>query len=162
MFFRADLKKQNGCPGLSSAEIIQLFLWNHWTEFNETWQEPRSQHPLPSLRFFGQSVNKNGHPGWSFKKVAHCTQVHVMWPFGPLVSQYRTFHENFTLENRTHMTLLRKWDLYRENYPCMKGLANNFTKFSPSKNNHVYSNCQTLNTFLLLHWRGQHLLLYQG
>ena len=35
--------------------------------------------------FFGRSVNKNGHPGWSVKKVAHCTQVHVMWPFGPLV-----------------------------------------------------------------------------
>ena len=35
--------------------------------------------------FFGQSVYKNVHPGWSFKKVAHCTQVHVMWPFGPLV-----------------------------------------------------------------------------
>ena len=35
--------------------------------------------------FFGRSVNKNGHPGRSVKKVAHCTQVHVMWPFGPLV-----------------------------------------------------------------------------
>ena len=35
--------------------------------------------------FFGRSVNKNGHPGWSVKKVAHCTQVHFMWPFGPLV-----------------------------------------------------------------------------
>ena len=78
-------EKQNGCPGLSLAEIIRLYLRNHWTEFNESWQEPRSQHPLPSLRFFGQSVNKNGHPGWSFKKVAHCTRVHVMWPFGPLV-----------------------------------------------------------------------------
>ena len=79
-------EKQNGCPGLSWAEIIRLFLRNHWMEFNESWQEPRSQHPLPSLRFFGRSVNKNGHLGWSFKKVAHCTQVHVMWPFGSLVS----------------------------------------------------------------------------
>ena len=78
-------EKQNGCPGLSLAEIIRLFLRSHWMEINESWQEPRSQHPLPSLRFFGQSVNKNGHPGWSFKKVAHCAQVHVMWPFVPLV-----------------------------------------------------------------------------
>ena len=30
-------------------------------------------------------VNKNYRPGWSVKKVAHCTQVHDMWPFRPLV-----------------------------------------------------------------------------
>ena len=30
-------------------------------------------------------VNKNYRPGRSVKKVAHCTQVHDMWPFGPLV-----------------------------------------------------------------------------
>ena len=28
-------------------------LWNHWTEFNETWQEARLQRPLPSLCFIG-------------------------------------------------------------------------------------------------------------
>ena len=60
-------------------------LWNCWTEFNETWQEARSQHLLPSLCFSGRWVNKNFRPGWSVKKVAHCTQVHDMWPFGPLV-----------------------------------------------------------------------------
>ena len=62
-------------------------LWNCWTEFNETWQEARSQHLLPSLCFSGQWVNKNFCLGWSVKKVAHCTQVHDMWPFGPLVFQ---------------------------------------------------------------------------
>ena len=157
-------------------------LLNRWTEFNETWQEARSQCPLPSVCFFGpigkqdghpglwladtfltsfsetaelnstkldrkqdlhvfyqvcvfsgcwekqdartgvclaetfstsslkllngiqwnltgskvsmsstkfvfssQWVNKNCYPGWSVKKVAHCTQVHDMRPFGPLV-----------------------------------------------------------------------------
>ena len=62
-----------------------LLLWNRWTEFNETWQEARSQSPLPSLCFVGQSVNKNVRLGRFLKKVAHCTQVHDMWPFGPLV-----------------------------------------------------------------------------
>ena len=33
-------------------------LWNRWTEFNETWQEARSQRPLPSLCFSGRSENK--------------------------------------------------------------------------------------------------------
>ena len=64
---------------------LRLLLWNHWTEFNETWQEARSQCPLPSLCFSGGSEKQDGRPGQSAKKVAHCTQVHVMWPFGPLV-----------------------------------------------------------------------------
>ena len=62
-----------------------LLLWNRWMEFNETWQEARSQRLLPSLCFSGRWVNKNCRPSCSVKKVAHCTQVHDMWPFGPLV-----------------------------------------------------------------------------
>ena len=113
---------------------FRLLLWNRWTEFNETWQETRSQCPLRSWCFFradrkkqdgrpglwlaetfwtspltplngiqqhltgskisksstkfftlcfsGRLVYKNGRPGQSIKKVAHCTQVHVVWPFG--------------------------------------------------------------------------------
>ena len=77
---------QNGRPSLWLAEIFfRLLLWNCWTEFNETWQKVRSQRSLPSLCFSSWWVNKNGSPGWSVKKVAHCTQVHNIWPFGPLV-----------------------------------------------------------------------------
>ena len=36
------------------------YLWNRWTEVNETWQEARSQRPLPSLFFFGPI----GKPRW--------------------------------------------------------------------------------------------------
>ena len=42
---------------------FRLLLWNHWTEFKETWQEARSQRPLPSLCFSGLSTKKNGGPG---------------------------------------------------------------------------------------------------
>ena len=42
---------------------FQLLLWNHWTEFNETWQEARTQHPLPSLCFSGRSEKQDGRPG---------------------------------------------------------------------------------------------------
>ena len=62
-----------------------LLLWNRWMEFNETWQEAKSQCPLLSLCFSGRSVNKNVRLGRFFNKIAHCTQVHDMWPFGPLV-----------------------------------------------------------------------------
>ena len=61
-----------------------LLLWNCWTGFKEIWQEARSQHFLPRC-FSVWWVNKNYRPGRSVKKVAHCTQVHDMWPFGPLV-----------------------------------------------------------------------------
>ena len=42
---------------------FRLLLWNRWTEFNETWQEARSQYPLPSLCFSGQSEKQDGRPG---------------------------------------------------------------------------------------------------
>ena len=41
---------------------FQLLLWNRWTEFNETWQDARSQRPLPSLCFSGWSEKQDGRP----------------------------------------------------------------------------------------------------
>ena len=83
--FQADWKNKMAALAFDWLRHFLLLLWNRWTEFNETWQEARSQCPLPSLCFSRRSENKNGRPGWFLKKVAHCTQVHVMWPFGPLV-----------------------------------------------------------------------------
>ena len=42
---------------------LRLLLWNRWTEFNKTWQEARSQHPLPSLCFSGLLEKQDGRPG---------------------------------------------------------------------------------------------------
>ena len=37
---------------------FRLLLWNHCTEFNETWLETRSQRPLPSLCIWCRSAKK--------------------------------------------------------------------------------------------------------
>ena len=37
---------------------FRVLLWNHWTEFKETFQEARSQRPVPSLCFCGRSKKK--------------------------------------------------------------------------------------------------------
>ena len=42
---------------------FRLFLWNRLTEFNETWQEARSQCPLQSLCFTGRSEKQDSCPG---------------------------------------------------------------------------------------------------
>ena len=42
---------------------FRLLLWNHCSEFDETLQEGRSQRPLPSLCFSGQSEKQDGRPG---------------------------------------------------------------------------------------------------
>ena len=42
---------------------FRLLLWNGSTEFNETWQEVRSQRPLPSLCFSVGSEKQDGRPG---------------------------------------------------------------------------------------------------
>ena len=84
VFFLADWKYKMASLASDWLRCFPL-LWIRWTEFNETWQEARSQHPLPTLCFLGWLVNKNGHPIGLVKKVAHCTRVYVVWPFGPLV-----------------------------------------------------------------------------
>ena len=84
--FRADRKNKMAALSSDRLRHFRLLLWNRWTEFNVTWQEARSQRPLPSLCFSDRSEKQDGRPGQSAKKVAHCTQVHDMWPFGPLVA----------------------------------------------------------------------------
>ena len=44
---------------------FRILLWNRWTEFNETWQEARSQRLLPSLCFSGRSEKQDVRPGLS-------------------------------------------------------------------------------------------------
>ena len=89
VFFWADRKNKMTTATSDWLRHFRLLLWNRWTEFNETWMEARYQCLLPSLCFWGRWVNKNCHPGWSVKKVAQCTQVHDMLPFGPLVIVFR-------------------------------------------------------------------------
>ena len=64
--FRADWKNKMAALASDWLRHIWLLLWNCWKEFNETWQEARSQHPLPSLCFSGWSEKQDGRPGlWS-------------------------------------------------------------------------------------------------
>ena len=61
--FRADGKNKMASLASDWLRHFRLLLWNRWTEFNETWQEARSQRPLPSLWFSGLSEKQDGHPG---------------------------------------------------------------------------------------------------
>ena len=85
--FWADRKNKMAALASDWLKHFQLLFWNHWMACNETWLEERSQCPLPlpSSFFLGWSEKQDGRPGQSVKEVAHCTQVHDIWPFGPLV-----------------------------------------------------------------------------
>ena len=61
--FRADRKSKMAALASDWLRHFRLLLWNRWTEFNETWQEARSQCPLPSLCFSGWSEKQDGRPG---------------------------------------------------------------------------------------------------
>ena len=62
-FFRADRKNKLTALDSDWLRHFRLLLWNRWTEFNETWQEARSQCPLPSLCFSSRSEKQDGRPG---------------------------------------------------------------------------------------------------
>ena len=61
--FRADRKNKMAALASDWLRHFRLLLWNRWTEFNQTWQEARSQRPLPSLCFSGRSEKQDGRPG---------------------------------------------------------------------------------------------------
>ena len=61
--FRADRKNKMAAPASDWLRHFRLLLWNRWTEFNETWQEGRSQSPLQSLCFSSWSEKQDGRPG---------------------------------------------------------------------------------------------------
>ena len=62
--FRAVRKNKMAALASDWLRHFRLLLWNCWTEFNETWQEARSQKPpLPSLCFSGRSEKQDGRPG---------------------------------------------------------------------------------------------------
>ena len=61
--FWADRKNKMAALASDWLRHFRNFLWNHWTEFTETWQEARSQRPLPSLCFMGRSEKQDGRPG---------------------------------------------------------------------------------------------------
>ena len=61
--FRANPKNKMAALASDWLRHFRLFLWNRWTEFNETWQEATSQRPLPSSCFSGRSEKHDGHPG---------------------------------------------------------------------------------------------------
>ena len=59
---RADRKNKIAALASDWLRHFRLLLCNCWTEFKETWQEARSQRPLPSL-FFGP-IGKTRWPPW--------------------------------------------------------------------------------------------------
>ena len=61
--FRADRKNKMAALASDWLRHFRLLLWNRWTEFKETWQEARSQRPLPSLCFSSRSEKQDGRPG---------------------------------------------------------------------------------------------------
>ena len=50
-------------PASNWLRHFRLLCRNRWTEFNKSWQEGRSQRPLPSLCFSGRSEKQDGRPG---------------------------------------------------------------------------------------------------
>ena len=61
--FRVDPKNKMAALASDWLRHFRLLLWNRWMKCNETWQEARSQRPLPSLCFSGQSEKQDGRPG---------------------------------------------------------------------------------------------------
>ena len=138
--FLVNRKKKMAALASDWLRNFRLLLWNCWTEFSETWQEARPQRPLPSLFFSGRSINKNRRPGRFLKKVAHCTQVHDMWPFGPLVVQNTVNWNPFAL-------FLKQYQIAYSTLPSILNLTHHLTpSFWRRRNKSIFCfNCILAN-----------------
>ena len=76
--FCADRKNKMAALASDWLRHFQLLLWNHWMEFNGTWQEATSQRPLPSLCFSGRSEKTRWPPwpliGWDIFEFSETTE----------------------------------------------------------------------------------------
>ena len=61
-----SIRKTRSPQAVDWLRHFRLLLWNHWTEFNETWREarPQPQRPLPILCFSGRSEKQDGRTGF--------------------------------------------------------------------------------------------------
>ena len=83
--FRADRDTKIVALTSDWLKHFRLLLWNRWTEFNEIWQEARSDSPLPSFVFF-RLIRKARWPSGPIRQqmwhiVLVCT---ICCPLGPL------------------------------------------------------------------------------
>ena len=95
---------------------------------------------LYQVCIFCRSVNKNGHPGRLLKMVAHCTQVHDMWPFGPLVtSSLQQLHwlifflrKDREFKFDMHTALMKPLEWHQGQWPFDLYAKNSFSDFVAS------------------------------
>ena len=85
LFFGPIGKKKDGCHGPWLAETFLTSPLKLLNGIQRNLTGSKISTSSTKLCFSVWWVNKNYRPGRSVKKVAHCTQVHDMWPFGPLV-----------------------------------------------------------------------------
>ena len=96
LFYSCRSENQDGCPGLWLAETFFTSLKPlNGIQWNLTGSKISTSSTC-SLYFSCRSVNKYGYPGQFLKKVAHCPQVHDMWPFGPLFIYRSNFQIKIT------------------------------------------------------------------
>ena len=94
--FQADRKNKMAALASDWLRHFRILLWNHWTEFNKTWKEARSQRPLQSLCFRGDQKNK-------------MAALASDWLRHFQLSEYKILHVAIKSVNST-FSLVRWWD----------------------------------------------------
>ena len=105
------------CPSVVvNFSHIWLLLWNHWTEFNKTWHEARSQGPLPSLCFLGRSEKQDGCPGLSLAETFSTSPLKLLNGIQQnMTSKISMFSARFVFFRSISIQKLLPWSL------CQKG-----------------------------------------
>ena len=145
--FRADRKNKMAALASDWLRHFRLLLWNRWTEFNETWQEARSQRPLPSLCFSGRSEKQDGRPClWLAETFSTSSLKPLNWIQQNLTgSKISTPSTKFVFFGPIGKTRWRPWPLMAETFSTsplksLKGIQRNliWSKISTSSTKFVF------------------------
>ena len=77
---RADLKNKMAARACDWLRHFRLLCRNRLTEFKESWQEARSQRPLPRLCFSGRSFKQDGRLASDWLRYIRLLLWNRLWP----------------------------------------------------------------------------------
>ena len=88
--FQANRNNKMAALASDWLRHFRLLLWKWWTEFNETWQEARSQRPLPSLCFSSRFLKSAWrHSVYDYYDKTRNTPYFASWHLGDSLGVYR-------------------------------------------------------------------------
>ena len=127
---------------VGNSSHFRLLLWNHWTDFNESYQEARSQRPLPCVCFSGRSEKQDGRPASDWLRYFR----HLLF------TRLTEFNDTKKARSqRPHPSLCFFWPIRKTRWPPGLWFAETFSTSPLKPLNRIQRNLKEAKSQVLYH-----------